>query len=98
MADSKAEQQRKCKVNLEHLIVLEGRKVSENDGDLAEGCRNEPRWALTGQHWKNMTLKKKKKENSNSVHGSLVKHKEKQFKLPRKFFFIEYQLINIKND
>lgn len=40
MTDSKAEQKRKYKVNLEHLTMPENKDISKNDGDITEEYRN----------------------------------------------------------
>lgn len=50
MADSKAEQKRKYKVNLEHLIMPESKEVSKNDGHISKGHRSQLEGILTNQN------------------------------------------------
>ena len=100
MADSKTEQQRKRKVNLEDFILPESKEVSKNDGYISEGYRSQFKGTLTSQNWKNMTIKENNKNRRTIVIASWVPSdtQGKKLKLQRKFFFTEYQLTNIKND
>lgn len=70
-------------------------------GDISKGYKNQLKGTLTSQNWNNMTIRKNNKNKRtvvNRIHGSLMIHTYKKLKLQRKFFFTEYQLINIKND
>lgn len=72
MADSKTEQQRKCKVNLEDLIMPESKEVSKIDGCISEGYRSQFKGTLTSQNWKNMTIKENNKNRRTIIIASWV--------------------------
>ena len=66
MTYSKAEQKRKCKMNLEHSIMPERKEVSKNNEDIAERHRSQLEAALTSQNWNNMNIRKNT-ENKRTV-------------------------------